>query len=311
MRASLRVGLLLPFAGSIGACAAGGTPGVLPKRWSAGVDCAAEAPFQVHQFDPDTYLIRQSKCVNYEAPFLFLFVGRDRALLMDTGAAPEADVYGTVMGVLEGRASSLGVDPVPLIVAHTHSHGDHRSADAQFTSAIGVASVVGTSFAEVIEFWGLAEWPDGSTEFDLGDRILDVFPIPGHHETSIAVYDRRTRLLLTGDSVYPGHLFIPSVDAWPTVRASVDRLAEFAETHPVQWVLGNHIEMGAVPASPYVYGAEVHPDERALQLSPDVLSRLADALRAQGDRPRCEVHSDFVIHPTFECGFDWNGQDMP
>ena len=82
-------------------------------------------------------------CANYEAPFLFLFIGEQRALLMDTGAVQDANVYGTVMEILEQRADELGSQPVSLVVAHTHSHGDHRSADAQFRDAAGVETLVG------------------------------------------------------------------------------------------------------------------------------------------------------------------------
>lgn len=289
------------------ACTAVPSEHPLPERWAAGLDCANEAPFQVHRHDDDFYVIRQSKCVNYEAPFLFLFVGTARALLLDTGAAVDSDVYGTVMEILQERVSTLRVSPVPLVVAHTHSHGDHRSADKQFVNAAGVEALVGLSLEAVIEFWGFTDWPNAASTFDLGDRTLDVIPIPGHHETSIAVYDRKTRFLLTGDSVYPGHLFIPSQEAWPDVTASLERLVRFAETHPVAWVLGNHIEMGGQPNVPYPYGTTAHPDERPLQLAPGILLEIAGAMRAMGDEPRCQVHDDFVIQPTFVCGSDWNG----
>lgn len=281
--------------------------GDLPGQWAAGVDCAAEPPFQVHAYDEDTYIIRQSKCVNYEAPFMFLFVGSERALLMDTGADPDADLYGTVMALLQVREAGTGIPAVPLVVAHTHSHGDHRSADAQFVDAPGVETMVGLAAADVTTFWGFTDWPNDVTTYDLGDRVVDAIAIPGHHETSIALYDRQTRLLLTGDSVYPGHLFIPSLEAWPVVTASVDRLVAFAKSHPVDWVLGNHIEVSSQPVTPYVYGSEVHPDERALHLPSSTLDEIASAMRAMGDEPRCEVHDDFVIQPTFVCGFDWNG----
>ena len=178
--------------------------GALPARWAAGLDCENAAPFQAHQYDRDFYVIRQSKCTNYEAPFLFLFIGEERALLMDTGAVPDADLYGTVMQILEERTSGLGIPAVPLVVAHNQSHGDHTSTDAQFANALGVETVAGLSEDHVRDFWGFSDWPDDVPMFDLGNRAFDVIAIPGHHGTSIALYDRRTQVLLTGDSVYPG-----------------------------------------------------------------------------------------------------------
>jgi hydroxyacylglutathione hydrolase len=49
----------------------------------------ADPPIQVHQHDRHTYLFRQSKAVNYEAPFMFLLLGNERALLLDTGATAD------------------------------------------------------------------------------------------------------------------------------------------------------------------------------------------------------------------------------
>jgi hypothetical protein len=82
--------------------------GAFPEHRAAGMDCANASPFQVHAYDEDFYVIRQSMCLNYEALFLFLFIGEQRALLMDTGAVPDPDVYGTVMEILERRADELG-----------------------------------------------------------------------------------------------------------------------------------------------------------------------------------------------------------
>jgi hypothetical protein len=40
--------------------------------------------FQVHRYDPHTYVLRQSKALSAEAPFLYLLFGNDRAVLFDT-----------------------------------------------------------------------------------------------------------------------------------------------------------------------------------------------------------------------------------
>ncbi len=43
----------------------------------------------MHLFDAHTFILRQSKTVNFEAPFLFLLCGNERALLLDTGATAD------------------------------------------------------------------------------------------------------------------------------------------------------------------------------------------------------------------------------
>jgi hydroxyacylglutathione hydrolase len=40
----------------------------------------------------------------------------------------------------------------------------------------------------------------------------------------IAIFDERTGILLTGDTVYPGNLYIRN---WETYKASIRRLASF------------------------------------------------------------------------------------
>src|SRR5690242_7828312 len=77
--------------------------GDLNVRWIYGA--AGEPPVQVHAYDPHTYLLRQSKGTNYEAPFLYLLFGNARAVLLDTGATKDADVFPlrqTVDGLVDG-----------------------------------------------------------------------------------------------------------------------------------------------------------------------------------------------------------------
>ena len=64
---------------------------------------------------------------------MFLFIGEDKALLIDTGATEEEDIfplYKTVNKIINDWSEKNG--KVELIVAHTHKHGDHFAADGQF-----------------------------------------------------------------------------------------------------------------------------------------------------------------------------------
>jgi len=68
--------------------------GSLDVQWIHGSsDCATndDPPLQVHAFDEDTYILRQNKCHNFEAPFLYLLFGTEKALLLDTGDDPGPD----------------------------------------------------------------------------------------------------------------------------------------------------------------------------------------------------------------------------
>ena len=105
--------------------------------------------------------------------------------------------------------------------------------------------------------------------------MLDIVPIPGHQAGSIAIYDRRTGILLTGDTVYPGRLYVRDGEAF---RASVRRLVAFTEEKPVAHVLGTHIENTRTPYVDYPEGTSYQPDEHVLELGRAHLLELQDAL---------------------------------
>ncbi|MEV6288146.1 MBL fold metallo-hydrolase [Kribbella sp. NPDC051770] len=249
-----------------------------PARWDDGTT-ATGPDHQVHRYDERTVIIRQALRTNFEGPFLYLLLGTERALLLDTGTG-HADLRPVVDELIGERE---------LVVAHTHAHGDHVGGDDQFDQ------VVGHSAEEVAAFFGIADWPHGIGRIDLGERVLDVIPIPGHQGADIALYDRETRLLLTGDSLYPGRLYVPD---WTAYRASIRRLAGFvAAGNPVEHVLGAHIEMPDRPGEDYPMGAVAHPDEHPLQLAPETLTELDEALTKAGPEPRRLVHDHFIVYP--------------
>ena len=71
----------------------GPAPGDLAFRWIHGSVCAAkntDPRIQVLAYNEDTYIMRENPCVNWEAPFTYLLFGNHGALLIDTGATPEA-----------------------------------------------------------------------------------------------------------------------------------------------------------------------------------------------------------------------------
>jgi hypothetical protein len=75
---------------------------------------------EVHAYNPDLYILRENGCVNYEKPFLYLFFGSQKALLIDTGAG-ETHVAPAVSGVVDEWAARNHREPPPLIVGHSHS----------------------------------------------------------------------------------------------------------------------------------------------------------------------------------------------
>ncbi len=79
------------------------TPGSLPAQWNVGAEnCAAssQAPLQVHAYEPQTFILRQNPCANPEANFLYLLIGSQKALLIDTGAVAESNKMPLAQAVL-------------------------------------------------------------------------------------------------------------------------------------------------------------------------------------------------------------------
>ena len=209
-------------------------------HWNEGwEDCVKnlQPPLQVHRYDAQTFILRESLCATYEAPFIYLLIGKTKALLIDTGAVADAKTIPLAQTVISLLAN--GGWRLQLMVVHTHGHLDHRSGDDQFR-ALPDVEVVPTDLESVKGRLGVADWPNGIGQIDLGDRVIDVIPTPGHYPSHVAYYDRQTGLFFSGDFLLPGRLLIESIKA---DSASARRVAEFIQQRPVTYVLGAHIEL--------------------------------------------------------------------
>lgn len=272
----------------------------LDVRWFAGTRSrrsSAAPPIQVHLAAPNTVLLRQSIADNFEAPFLYLLFGNERALLLDTGATAAATKFplrATIDTLIGGWLRGHPKDGYELIVAHSHAHGDHVAGDGQFTDRPGTR-VVGHSAEDVASFFGIDNWPRGRARVDLGGRVLEVIPTPGHHPSAVTIYDEATGMLLTGDTVYPGRLYVRD---FPVFQDSLRALCDFAAEHPVTVVLGAHIEMSARPFRDFPLGSTWHPDEAPLPLTVGDLQAIRDAAGMNAGRPGAHRYGNFII---------WNG----
>jgi hydroxyacylglutathione hydrolase len=254
--------------------------------------------WDVHEVDRDLYILRQSPCDSYEKPFVFLVFGNDRALLLDTGDDKDNHLAAAVVRLVRLWRERTGHGPIALVVAHTHEHGDHTGDDAELAALqvpeLAVA-VTPLELAATQERFGIARWPTDIGQLDLGGRVLDAIPIPGHSKLSIALYDRRTQILFSGDTLYPGRLYV--VD-FPAFEASVARLVQFTADHPVAHVIGNHIEQSSTPFRDFPIGTLFQTDEHDLALSRGALSELQAALASMHGAPRRLALRDFTIWPA-------------
>lgn len=274
----LAVGLLVPMAlvSAQAAPLSPPVPGSMDVRWNDGLpDCKASSQplLQVHRYNARTFILRENLCATFEAPFMYLLLGSSRALLIDSGDVAEPGrmpLANTVLGLLPAQGSGR----LPLLVVHTHRHLDHRRGDAQFANLPGV-QVVGFDLDSVRRFYHFTDWPNGMAQIDLGDRVIDVIPTPGHNQTEVSFYDRDTGLFFSGDFLLPGRLLIDDSEA---SLASANRVAAFIQDRPISFVLGGHIEMDS-QGKLFPWESQYHPNEHVLQLTKGDLLALPAAIR--------------------------------
>lgn len=166
----------------------------------------------------------------------FLIEGPDRAMLVDTG-----------FGQGDLKAFVRTLTQLPVFVVNTHADGDHTGCNAQF----GEAAMHPAEYDRYRQS-GRAQdmvlhplW-EGDV-IQLGARAFEVLLIPGHTPGSIALLDRAHRLLISGDSVQTGviYMFGPGRNL-PAYLCSMEKLCELVGS--VDRVLPSHGELPVSPA---------------------------------------------------------------
>lgn len=258
-------------------CRAESQAAPLAVRWDQGSpNCATgkHNPLEVYSYNPQTFILREGLCSTFEAPFMYLLVGGRRALLIDTGDVADPGKMPLAESVMR-LLPAAGNGKLPLLVVHTHRHLDHRAGDPQFTGLPGV-EVVGFDLASVRRFYHFSDWPNGRAEIDLGGRVVDVVPTPGHNPTEVSFYDRNTALFFSGDFLLPARLLVDDAQAY---LASAERAIRFLQDRPVAYILGGHIEMNS-QGKMFDWESQYHPGEHVLEMSRADLVALPAAIRS-------------------------------
>ncbi len=254
-------------------------------------DCESansEADYQEWQqveYQAQSFIFRQNKCSHYEGPFVYLFVGEERGLLIDTGA--------TTTAAFKLAELIREITDLPILVAHSHGHSDHRLGDDALKNQKDM-SVVEVGQSSVQNYFRFSNWPNETSVIELGDREIELLPIPGHSDDDLAFYDTQSKVVITGDTLYPGRLYVRD---WLEYRNSIVRLAEWVGQKSVSYVLGTHIEMSAVPNSDYPIGTTFQANEHQLPLSVDDIKVLRETMEKLDSPVRTPLGS-FIIWPN-------------
>lgn len=186
-------------------------------------------------------------CINeFGLDSMFLIVGAERALLIDTGT-----------GLFELPALIKRLTDRPCDVALTHGHVDHAGGIGwferiylhpdDFAAAAGVTpesrrgyasgllraagGIFDRSADDVVVFDRLPEMlplTEGHV-FELGNRRVRVYETPGHTPGGLSFLIEDERILLTGDACNPNTLMFPfRPDGTRAPHASIEGLLETA-----------------------------------------------------------------------------------
>jgi glyoxylase-like metal-dependent hydrolase (beta-lactamase superfamily II) len=273
----------------------GAAPGNLRFSWIHGSQSAkanTDVRIQVHRYNEHSYILRQNPAVHWEAPFMYLLTGNERAVLLDTGATEEAEYFPlreVIDRVLTRWARAQGVAMPELIVLPLGDDESQTAAMSQFADRPNTRIIPPTEQGRDTLLG--AGWGEGS-ELDLGGRILQVLPTPGLDSASISLYDPWAQLLFTGNAFYPGRLVIRDFAAY---RQSLRDLVALAEDKPVQMIFGGRIEMMNRPGLDYRLRANYRPNEHRLQLGSRHLGLALQAVNLINGSTDIRILNDFIL----------------
>ena len=214
----------------------------------------ADPWFEVYRVAPAVYAIYEPH--QFEETISYLIVGKNRALLFDTG-----------MGIGDIRKVTVELTQVPIVLLNSHTHNDHVGGNWQFptiyamdtdftrTNARGsredaqaellpdeICGELPKGFNRqtyVTRPWKIGSYVHDGDRIDLGGRSLEILATPGHTPDSICLLDRANGLLFTGDTFYPAPIWLyrPETDL-DAYDASIHKLAALAPQ--IKTVLGAH-----------------------------------------------------------------------
>jgi len=204
----------------------------------------ANTPLTAEKIDDKTYRIEDNgvRCL--------LFIGDTGALLVDTGFGQS--------GSLKAVVQSLTDKPVTLV--NTHGDGDHIGCNSEFEPAHMHPAEMPYFFQNAKS--GAKAFPVWEGDIiDIGGRAFEVILIPGHTPGSIALLDRKNRVLVSGDSISGGNpvFMFGSVRSFYAYIASMEKLQKmsgaFEQIYPAH---------GPCPIPPSSIGKSIAAAEKLL-----------------------------------------------
>lgn len=242
------------------------------------------------EFAPDTYEIDEFDCVS-----VFLFVGTERALVLDTGVG---------VGDLKGLIEQLTDKPYDVVI--THGHMDHVGGAGWFDEVymnekdyafypFPPALEQRRSYAEMIRkrehrYYDyhveedICEWPGVPTRkplkdgqvFDLGGRTLTFYECPGHTPGEMVAIDDKNRILFCGDACNNHLIFMtapgdPNFISTEEAGKNLERIWNMRDRFDI--IMNSHHDYRAVggPLSPTVMPNAIQCCKDLVEGTPNIM----------------------------------------
>lgn len=126
---------------------------------------------------------------------MFLLTGTKEALLIDSGVSgPDA------------KAIAESITDLPVKLLNTHADGDHIAGNEAF-GQFYMHPKEEENYRFRDKKGEIIPVQQGDI-LDLGDRPLEIIDLPGHTKGSIAILDGKNRVLIGGDSIQDGRIFM-------------------------------------------------------------------------------------------------------
>ncbi len=216
--------------------------------------------FDVIKHKEDLFIIRE-KLAEIDPRFnsfytnLFLLLGSDIALLIDTGAGlfPLRPIINRLIGNKD------------LKVINTHCHWDHVGGNHEFdeiyiheiekltiSRPINISNLKGSPKKVVNRYekynfsippaLSIKPLKDGDN-MDLGEINIEVIHTPGHSPGSICLLTNRNELF-TGDTAHYGTPYLPKKKSFPEVLSNLSKLINICEKQQSIEIFPSHEEFG-------------------------------------------------------------------
>ena len=126
---------------------------------------------------------------------MFLLTGTKEALLVDSG-----------MNTPNAKEIAESITELPVKLINTHADGDHIAGNEAF-EAFFMHPKEEANYRFRGKNGKIIPVQQGDV-LDLGDRPLEIIDLPGHTPGSIGILDVNNRVLIGGDSIQDGQIFM-------------------------------------------------------------------------------------------------------